>query len=67
MKIIGVIPARGGSSRFFEKPLALIAGKPMLFWVYKHCKEVSVFDDVFVAACCSASFLVFSLGYSLHI
>ena len=21
----------------------------MLFWVYKHCKEVSVFDDVFVA------------------
>lgn len=42
MKIIGVIPARGGSSRFFEKPLALIAGKPMLFWVYKHCKEVSV-------------------------
>ena len=49
MKIIGVIPARGGSSRFFEKPLALIAGKPMLFWVYKHCKEVSVFDDVFVA------------------
>ena len=49
MKIIGVIPARGGSSRFFENPLALIAGKPMLFWVYKHCKEVSVFDDVFVA------------------
>ena len=49
MKIIGVIPARGGSSRFFEKPLALIAGKPMLYWVYKHCKDVALFDDVFVA------------------
>lgn len=28
MKIIGMIPARGGSSRFHMKPLAQICGKP---------------------------------------
>lgn len=49
MKIVGVIPARGGSSRFFEKPLALICGKPMLWWVYTHCKEVKCFEEVYVA------------------
>ena len=30
MKIIGMIPARGGSTRFSNKPLALICGKPMV-------------------------------------
>ncbi|GHU41957.1 3-deoxy-manno-octulosonate cytidylyltransferase [Spirochaetia bacterium] len=49
MKIICVIPARGGSNRFFEKPLALICGKPMIWWVYSHCKEVACFDEVYVA------------------
>ena len=49
MKITCVIPARGGSSRFFEKPLANICDKPMIWWVYKHCKEVECFDKVYVA------------------
>ena len=49
MKIIGMIPARGGSSRFNNKPLALICGKPMVYWVWKHSKEVSVFEEVYVA------------------
>ena len=49
MKIICVIPARAESSRFFEKPLALICGKPMIQWVYEHCKEVTSFDEVYVA------------------
>ena len=49
MKIICVIPARAESSRFFEKPLALILGKPMIQWVYEHCKEVEVFEEVYVA------------------
>ena len=49
MKIIGMIPARGGSTRFNNKPLALICGKPMVYWVWKHSKEVSVFDEVYVA------------------
>ncbi len=49
MKIICVIPARAESSRFFEKPLALILGKPMVQWVYEHCKEVKQFEEVYVA------------------
>ena len=49
MKTICVIPARAESSRFFEKPLALILGKPMVQWVYEHCKEVELFDEVYVA------------------
>lgn len=49
MKIICVIPARAESTRFFEKPLALICGKPMIQWVYEHCKEVEHFEEVYVA------------------
>ena len=49
MKIIGVIPARYESSRFPGKPLADIKGKPMIWWVYKHCKEVKDFEEVYVA------------------
>ena len=49
MKIICVIPARAESSRFFEKPLAPICGKPMIQWVYTHCKEVDCFEEVYIA------------------
>ena len=49
MKIICVIPARAESSRFFEKPLAQIKGKPMIQWVYEHCREVECFHEVYVA------------------
>lgn len=49
MKIICVIPARAESSRFFEKPLALICGKPMLQWVYEHCKACPEFEEVYIA------------------
>ena len=49
MNIICGIPARGGSSRFFEMPLAKILGKPLLQWVYEHCKAVPEFSEVYVA------------------
>lgn len=49
MNIICVIPARAESSRFFEKPLALINGKPMIQWVYEHCCAVEQFSHVYVA------------------
>ena len=49
MKIICVIPARAESTRFFEKPLAMICGKPMIQWVYSHCKVVECFEEVYVA------------------
>lgn len=43
MKIIGMIPAHGGSTRY-NKPLADICGKPMVYWVWKHSKDVKQFD-----------------------
>ena len=49
MNIVGVIPARYGSSRFPGKPLQDICGKPMLWWVYQQAKKVSELDEVFVA------------------
>jgi 3-deoxy-manno-octulosonate cytidylyltransferase (CMP-KDO synthetase) len=49
MKTIIVIPARMGSSRFPGKPLALIAGKPMVQWVYKACCQVEGVSDIVVA------------------
>lgn len=48
-KIIGVIPARYASSRFEGKPLALIKGRPMVWWVYHQATKVKEIDAVYVA------------------
>ena len=39
MKILAVIPARYASQRFPGKPLAPIAGKPMVQWVYEAARK----------------------------
>ena len=49
MKIIAVIPARYGSTRFPGKPLADIHGKPMIWWVYNQVKKVTKINEVYVA------------------
>jgi 3-deoxy-manno-octulosonate cytidylyltransferase (CMP-KDO synthetase) len=49
MKIVGVIPSRFGSSRFPGKPLAQIAGKPLVAWVVEAVKKARGFDEVLVA------------------
>ncbi len=49
MKAIGVIPSRYGSSRFPGKPLAMLAGKPLVAWVVEAVKKASRLDDVIVA------------------
>lgn len=49
MKIVAIIPARYGSSRFPGKPLADICGRPMIWWVYNRVKESTRIDDVYVA------------------
>ena len=43
-----VIPARHASSRFPGKPLAIIAGKPMLQWVHERARATAA-RDVIVA------------------
>lgn len=51
MKIIGIIPARMGSSRFFGKPLAKIHGIPMIGHVYFRSKLSKALEQVYVATC----------------
>ncbi len=47
MKFIGLIPARYASTRFPGKPLAILAGKPVIQHVYE--QAVKVLDAVYVA------------------
>lgn len=47
--IVGVIPARYGSTRLPGKPLLMICGKPMIWWVYMSAKKVKEFNKVIVA------------------
>ena len=49
MKIVAIIPSRYGSTRFDGKPLALIAGKPMIRLVYERAIQAEKISDVFVA------------------
>jgi 3-deoxy-manno-octulosonate cytidylyltransferase (CMP-KDO synthetase) len=49
VKIIGIIPARFASTRFPGKPLALIAGKPLLQRVVEQCQKASSLSEIIVA------------------
>jgi 3-deoxy-manno-octulosonate cytidylyltransferase (CMP-KDO synthetase) len=49
MKVIGIIPARYGSTRFPGKPLALIAGKPLIRHVVERCQQAKSLAEVIVA------------------
>jgi len=49
MKIVGVIPARYASVRFPGKPLAPLAGKPMVVRVWEAAKSAGRIDRVVVA------------------
>jgi 3-deoxy-manno-octulosonate cytidylyltransferase (CMP-KDO synthetase) len=50
-KVVAVIPARMGSSRFPGKPLALILGKQMIEHIFQRAKMCSLLDEVYVATC----------------
>lgn len=49
MKILGIIPARYGSTRFEGKPLALINGKMMIQRVYEQACKADRLSEVVVA------------------
>lgn len=49
MKIVGVIPARLGSTRLHEKVLKPIHGKPMVEWVWQRAAQAKNLSDVIVA------------------
>jgi 3-deoxy-manno-octulosonate cytidylyltransferase (CMP-KDO synthetase) len=46
---LGLIPARYASTRFPGKPLALIAGKPLIQRVVEQCRRARTLSDVIVA------------------
>ncbi len=48
-KALAVIPVRFGSTRFPGKPLALIAGRPMIRWVVEGVRACRALDRVIVA------------------
>ncbi len=48
-RVVAVIPARYGSSRFPGKPLAMIAGKPMIRRVVERAQAAKLVDEVIVA------------------
>lgn len=49
MKIVGIIPARYGSTRYPGKPLALLRGRPLIQWVWEQAGRVKMLDDLIVA------------------
>jgi N-acylneuraminate cytidylyltransferase len=49
MKIVAIIPARGGSKRLEKKNIYPIWGKPMLYWATKACNESKYDIDVWVS------------------
>ena len=51
MKIVGVVPARMGSSRFYGKPLHPICGRPMIEHVFERAKMFESWTGLFLATC----------------
>ena len=51
MKILAIIPARMGSSRFPGKPLIKILGKPMIGHVFENVSKTNILTDTIVATC----------------
>ena len=51
MKVLALIPARMGSSRFPGKPMAKILGKPMIEHVYENVLKCELLTKTVVATC----------------
>ena len=48
-RVLGVIPARIGSSRLPRKPLQPLLGKPLVTWVWQRARQMGFLDRVVVA------------------
>jgi len=49
MRLVALIPARYGSSRFPGKALANVLGKPLIQWVWEQAAKVPGLDGLYVA------------------
>ena len=45
MRVLGVIPARLGSTRLPNKPLQMLAGEPLITRVIQHVQELGLVDE----------------------
>src|SRR6476659_4624645 len=50
-RVVAIIPARMGSSRFPGKPLAPLLGRPMIEYVLKSAEMCTQLSAVYVATC----------------
>ncbi len=48
-RVLGVIPARLGSTRLPRKPLHPVAGRPLIEWVWRRAVASGVFDEIAIA------------------
>jgi len=48
-RVLGVIPARLGSTRLPRKPLYPVAGRPLVEWVWRRVVSLEIFDEIVVA------------------
>ena len=49
MKVLGIIPARAGATRFPGKPLALLRGRPLVAHVWDRARACPALDRVVIA------------------
>lgn len=49
MKILGIIPARGGSKGIKDKNLIPLAGKPLIAWTIKCARDAGIFNRIVVS------------------
>lgn len=49
MKIVAIIPARGGSKGLKDKNIKILKKKPLIYWSIKSAKESKKIDDLFVS------------------
>lgn len=50
-RVVAVIPARYGSTRFHGKVVAEILGKPMIQWVCQGARSAETLDEIWVPTC----------------
>ena len=53
MKIVSIIPARGGSKTVKKKNLFLLNGKPLIYWTIKYAMRFGEVNKIFVHFNCS--------------
>ena len=48
-KILGFIPARGGSKGLPRKNIKLLSGKPLIAWTIEEARKSAIFDRILVS------------------